>query len=31
MQEFLIGVNTSKFSKKMAEFIKSTQKELNNF
>jgi len=22
MQEFLIGVNTSKFNKKMAEFIK---------
>ncbi len=31
MQEFLSGADKSKFNKKMKEFLKSTQKELDNF
>lgn len=31
MQEFLIGANISKFNKKMANFLKSTQKKLDDF
>lgn len=31
MQEFLSGINSSKFNKKMTGFLKSTRKELNDF